>query len=457
LPEDTYTTGLSSLGNRTELTEETEEKMESHSIEEYWEEEERDSNENRRKDEPVKRLSIAKEVHESIENTPMDTLASKSNEKATETDRNLDHVIEENERDSENEDSDRDSMEVLPSVSIVSSIDTSQPFADHESCQPFEETSEKQGLSIAKAKNKSVFRWGRRSLALASRLCEQLRMVLIATHSPRLRGGFRTGRRIDMRRVLAYIASDFRKDKIWQRRIEPMRRNCHVMLALDDSRSVSAQRQDKPAREALAVISRAICTLEAGQLAIARFGEKPDLLQPFGPPPGDQRVAEVINEFTFRQEKTDIGKLMEMANKVFQEARNAQSSVNQQLLFIVSDGRIDEKTVSKRWILEATSNGIFVVFIILDFFQSNAIKKNPQGLSDSLSKQQQHHQSITDIQSFLVLSNGQVKSKFYLDNFPFPYYIIVRNMNQLPDILADSLRQLRILFSLLCYTDLYFL
>lgn len=29
----------------------------------------------------------------------------------------------------------------------------------------------------------------------------------------------------------------------------------------------------------------------------------------------------------------------------------------------------------------------------------------------------------------------------YLDTFPFPYYVIVRDLNQLPLVLSDGLRQ----------------
>jgi len=52
------------------------------------------------------------------------------------------------------------------------------------------------------------------------------------------RGGFRTGKRPCMRRVIEYIASDFRKDKFWLRRAEPSKRQYQVMVAVDDSASM---------------------------------------------------------------------------------------------------------------------------------------------------------------------------------------------------------------------------
>jgi midasin (ATPase involved in ribosome maturation) len=52
-------------------------------------------------------------------------------------------------------------------------------------------------------------------------------------------GDYRSGKRIDMRKVIPYIASNFRKDKIWLRRTKPHSREYLVLLALDDSESVA--------------------------------------------------------------------------------------------------------------------------------------------------------------------------------------------------------------------------
>ncbi|KAF0034760.1 hypothetical protein F2P81_012518 [Scophthalmus maximus] len=41
-----------------------------------------------------------------------------------------------------------------------------------------------------------------------------------------------------MRKVIPYIASQFRKDKIWLRRTKPSKREYHICLAVDDSSSM---------------------------------------------------------------------------------------------------------------------------------------------------------------------------------------------------------------------------
>ena len=58
----------------------------------------------------------------------------------------------------------------------------------------------------------------------SQRLSEQLRLLLEPTLATKLRGDYRTGKRINMRRVIPYIASQFRKDKIWLRRTKPSKR-----------------------------------------------------------------------------------------------------------------------------------------------------------------------------------------------------------------------------------------
>lgn len=70
----------------------------------------------------------------------------------------------------------------------------------------------------------------------ARELCEQLRLILEPTLSARLKGDYRTGRRINMRKIVPYVASEFRKDKIWLRRTMPSKREYRIIIAIDDSR-----------------------------------------------------------------------------------------------------------------------------------------------------------------------------------------------------------------------------
>ena len=53
------------------------------------------------------------------------------------------------------------------------------------------------------------------------------------------RGDFRTGKRLNMRRIIPYIASNFQNNRIWLRRSKPSQREYQVLLAVDDSSSMN--------------------------------------------------------------------------------------------------------------------------------------------------------------------------------------------------------------------------
>lgn len=65
---------------------------------------------------------------------------------------------------------------------------------------------------------------------LASELCEQLRLILEPTLAARMQGDYRTGKRLNMRKIIPYLASDFRRDKIWLRRSKPSVRRYQARL-----------------------------------------------------------------------------------------------------------------------------------------------------------------------------------------------------------------------------------
>ncbi|PKU27348.1 hypothetical protein llap_22348 [Limosa lapponica baueri] len=81
---------------------------------------------------------------------------------------------------------------------------------------------------------------------LATRAHCWLMVILLSTRTPRSfssellfsRGDYRTGKRLNMRKVIPYIASQFRKDKIWLRRTKPSKRQYQICLAIDDSSSM---------------------------------------------------------------------------------------------------------------------------------------------------------------------------------------------------------------------------
>lgn len=106
-----------------------------------------------------------------------------------------------------------------------------------------------------------------------------------------------------------------------------------------------------------------------------------------------------------------------------QATRSSASNIYQ-LLLIVSDGRgifSEGQENVKREIRKLKQMGIFSVFIIMD---------NPE-----------HKNSILDIRVPVFDDQGKIRIESYMENFPFPFYVILQNINSMPVILGESLKQ----------------
>ncbi|XP_072559009.1 midasin isoform X3 [Paramormyrops kingsleyae] len=264
---------------------------------------------------------------------------------------------------------------------------------------------------------------------LSQQLCEQLRLILEPTQAAKLKGDFRTGKRLNMRKVIPYIASQFRKDKIWLRRTKPSKREYQICLAMDDSSSMIDNHSKQLAFESLSVIVGALTLLEAGQVSVCSFGETVQLLHPFHQQFSDQSGARILRLCQFQQKKTRIAQFLESSASMFYSARqhtNASGATDSaQLLLIVSDGRglfLEGKERVTAAVQAARGAGIFVIFVVLD---------NPNS-----------RDSILDIKVPIFKEPGEMPEiRSYMDEFPFPFYVILRDVNALPETLSDALRQ----------------
>ncbi|XP_076077814.1 midasin-like isoform X3 [Mytilus galloprovincialis] len=274
---------------------------------------------------------------------------------------------------------------------------------------------------------------------LSQELCEQLRLILEPSQATKLKGDYRTGKRLNMRKVIPYIASQFRKDKIWLRRTKPSKRQYQIMLAIDDSSSMVDNHSKQLAFESLAMISNALTLLEAGELGICSFGENVRLVHDFNEQFSNHSGAKLLQHFTFEQKKTKIAQLLKQITVHMMDARSRQRGMmgnpdTAQLLLIVSDGRglfMEGMETVKSAVRQARESNIFLVFVVID---------NPQAKD-----------SILDIRVPVFKgANSMPEIKSYMDNFPFPFYIILRDINSLPQVLCDALRQW---FELVTSTD----
>lgn len=260
---------------------------------------------------------------------------------------------------------------------------------------------------------------------LVSRLGEQLRLILEPTLATKLRGDYKTGKRLNMKRIIPYIASQFRKDKIWLRRTKPSKRQYQIMVALDNSKSMSESNCVKLAFDSLCLVSRTLTQLESGGLSIVKFGETSKEVHSFDQQFSTETGAKVFQWFDFQDTKTDVKKLVAESLKIFERGRAITNSDQWQLEIIISDGVCEDHDTIERLVRRAREKKIMLVFVIIDGIGSN--------------------ESIMDMSqvNYVPDKNGnpQLKITKYLDSFPFEFYVVVHEISELPEMLSLILRQ----------------
>lgn len=264
------------------------------------------------------------------------------------------------------------------------------------------------------------------TMELVSRLGEQLRLILEPTLATKLRGDYKTGKRLNMKRIIPYIASQFRKDKIWLRRTKPSKRDYQIMIALDNSKSMSESNCVKLAFDSLCLVSRTLTQLESGSLSIMKFGEHSREVHSFEQQFSNEAGVKAFQWFDFQDTKTDVKKLVAESIKIFERSRNISSNLDQwQLEIIISDGICEDHETLQRLVRRARENKIMLVFVIIDGITSN--------------------ESILDMNQVNYVpdqyGNLQLKINRYLDTFPFEFYVVVHNITELPEMLSIILRQ----------------
>ncbi|EXJ64606.1 hypothetical protein A1O7_00943 [Cladophialophora yegresii CBS 114405] len=272
-------------------------------------------------------------------------------------------------------------------------------------------------------------------------LTEQLRLILSPTTATKLRGDYRTGKRLNIKRIIPYIASNYKRDKIWMRRSVPSKRNYQIMIAVDDSKSMSESGADVLAFETVALLTKSLAMLEVGEICVVGFGDSPKITvaHPFGVPfsPAESGP-NTFQAFSFGQRGTDVKSLLKQSIQLFRDARRQQqhqargNEEQWQLQLIVSDGHISDHDAVARLLRQAHDDErIVVVFVIVDAGQESildlkeaAYERDPSAATDGSA----------------VGNEMKLRMKRYLDGFPFPYYLVVREVRDLPSVLATALK-----------------
>nr|AJA32497.1 midasin protein [Nosema pernyi] len=75
----------------------------------------------------------------------------------------------------------------------------------------------------------------------SSNLTLLLRSIFEANSANKYKGDFKSGRKLNMKKIIPYIASDYRRDKIWMKRRKSDKKDYTVRLFVDNSKSMYSQ------------------------------------------------------------------------------------------------------------------------------------------------------------------------------------------------------------------------
>ena len=247
---------------------------------------------------------------------------------------------------------------------------------------------------------------------MASNLCEQLRLIMVPTIAARLKGDYKSGKRLNIRKILPFIASGYRRNKIWMRRTKLSNRNYRIVLAIDNSQSMQNNAAGEMALKTAAIINGAMKKLETGnQFSILSFGSQVKVINLDG-------IIRYASSFTFDEDKTNVLQALDKAGSLYSD----DVGKTPQLSIFISDGVCTDHSLLRQSLNVQQSRNIISLFVIID--------KN-------LGKQ-----SITELtQVDKDPATGKLVMKKYLQDFPFSFYVIVQDIKNIPEYVSEALIQ----------------
>ena len=70
------------------------------------------------------------------------------------------------------------------------------------------------------------------------KLTSLLKTILTPNIQSKLTGNYKTGKRLNMKKIISFIASNYRQDKIWLRRTLPFNKDYYITISIDNSLSM---------------------------------------------------------------------------------------------------------------------------------------------------------------------------------------------------------------------------
>lgn len=210
------------------------------------------------------------------------------------------------------------------------------------------------------------------------------------------------------------------------------------MLAVDDSKSMAESGADLLALQTTAMLCKSLTMLEVGDISVVGFGEEEQvrIAHDFGQVWTNESGPEVFRQFSFAQRGTNVKQLLGQSIEQMRNARLKSTASNAselwQLMLIISDGHCSDHDAIRRLVRQAKSERVMIVFVILDNITPNSETEGGE--------------SILDLKEAVFepdpTKEGEMKvvTRRYLEHFPFEYYLVVRDVRDLPGVLARCLK-----------------
>ncbi|KAK6587902.1 hypothetical protein RS030_81186 [Cryptosporidium xiaoi] len=259
-------------------------------------------------------------------------------------------------------------------------------------------------------------------------LTNQLRIILEPTIRGKMEGSYKTGKKLSMKKVIGYIASEYRKDRIWLRRSKPSKREFNILMCIDNSHSMSITKNEYMALQSLFMIIQSLQKVEAGNFGVCSFtGNNIKQLISMTNQISNKDAVNLLKYINFEEESKDSHQnsipnvLRYSTDLLYSYCDNSESKVYHQLIIIITDGRFNKNKVNS-CINYSIQKKCIPVLIIIDNNDNNT-------------------SSIFDMKSVTKDDDGNMTVKPYLDNFPFQYYSIIQDYKKLPNILCELIKQ----------------
>ncbi|ANQ06647.1 Uncharacterized protein PCOAH_00007910 [Plasmodium coatneyi] len=273
---------------------------------------------------------------------------------------------------------------------------------------------------------------------MSSQLCEQLKIILEPTVRNKYQGDYKSGKKLNIKKLVNYFASDFRNNKIWKRRTKLNKRDYNIVIAIDNTKSMQINNIQKITLNAIFLVARAFEKLQVGRIGICSFGENDNgihannVVCSMKNSLNKQDFLKILNHFQFNHDtKNSFDNAMLNALKICSyilknthscTTQNGGKNVVNHLMLIISDGRFNKSTVRGE-IFKCIQNNFIPVLMIIDTQLSNNKAQSIFNLKQTFYKDNKLH----------IVP--------YLHDFPFPYFVVVNDVNEIPTLMCDIIRQ----------------